>query len=148
MRPLADLSHAELEELYAGPLGHAPVGVHDGSFSASSPGAAPTAAIRVAHTLLFRWPRWGVDLDTLRWWFFDRRCLIAPFTIERGPSRWRDAEVLQLRYDASRLPRAVRRILYDELKPLPDGRVLGLGGAAGERGVGDHFWFALTPRAG
>ena len=34
-------------------------------------------------------------------------------------------------------------LLYDELKPLPDGSVLGLGGINGERGSGDHFFFLL-----
>jgi hypothetical protein len=49
--------------------------------------------------------------------------------------------VLQLHYDVSRLP--IRRVLYDEIKPLADGTILGLGGIDAGRGEGDHFFFEL-----
>ena len=39
----------------------------------------------------------------------------------------------------------VRGMLYDELKPLADGRVLGLGGINAGAGEGEHFFFELSP---
>jgi hypothetical protein len=135
----------DLEALYAGPLGDgAPCGVHRGAFLGFVDGVA-SRRTRAIDTALFVWPRWGVDLDDRRWWFGSPRVRLAAFTLTRARSRWRDAEVYQLHYDRSRLPRAIRRVLYDELKVLPDGRLIGLGGVDGERGHGDHFWYALTP---
>jgi len=70
------------------------------------------------------------------------RSAAGSFRIDEGPSRWRDTRVLRLHYDRSRLP--IRAILYDELKPLAGGRILGLGGIDAARGEGDHFFFELT----
>ena len=44
-----------------------------------------------------------------------------------------------MHYEASRLPTFVRALLYDEVKPLDDDLLLGLGGVA----QGDLFFFAL-----
>lgn len=105
--------------------------------------AARRLHVRALDALLFRIVRWGLDLDAQRWWFEHPRLAAGHFRVVLGPSRWRDTRVLQLHYDVSRLP--VRGILYDELKPLPDGRILGLGGVDAGRGEGDHFFFELTP---
>ena len=99
--------------------------------------------VRALDTLCFRAVRWGLDLDRQRWWFEHPRLAAGHFRIEEGLSRWRPTRVLRLHYDASRLP--IRGVLYDELKPLPDGSILGLGGVNRERGEGDHFFFDLAP---
>lgn len=99
--------------------------------------------VRALDTLMFRALRWGLDLDDQRWWFEHPRARAARFRVVEGPSRWRDTRVLQLHYDGSRLP--FRGVLYDEVKPLADGRILGLGGIDAPRGEGDHFFFELVP---
>ena len=143
------LDSDELERLFAGPLGEAPLGCQRGHFIrfVDSPGGR-SRFNRAVHTLLFRWPRFGIDFDRDVWWFVDGRLRAGHFRIERGPSRWRDAEVLRLHYEQSRWPAPIRNLLYDELKPLPDGRILGLGGINADRGPGDHFWFELGPLRG
>lgn len=108
-----------------------------------SPGAA-RPLVRALDTVLFRALRWGLDFGSQRWWFEHPRLAAGHFRVVLGPSRWRDTRVWQLHYDASRLP--LRRVLYDEVKPLSDGRVLGLGGVNADRGEGDHFFFDLTKR--
>lgn len=138
---------AELEALYASaPLLPLPRGRFDGRYLAQlqSPGARAWTA-RVIDTVAFGWTPFGVDLDTRRWYFFHPRLKAGHFRVVPGPSRWRDTEALQLHYDVSRTP--LRALLYDELKPLADGRILGLGGVDRERGLGEHFFFLLTPRA-
>jgi len=136
--PLDDLERAFLGEL-------APLrgGIVRGSFLGfvDSPGAR-RAIVRALDTLAFRALRWGLDLDAQRWWFEHPRLAAGSFRIDEGPSRWRDTRVLRLHYDRSRLP--IRAILYDELKPLAGGRILGLGGIDAARGEGDHFFFELT----
>ena len=106
------LAPDEMEELYAGPLGEAPVGVTVGRFIGfldTVGGREPRN--RAVHTLLFRWPPCGVDFERRRWWLVRPRLLVARFTVTAGPSRWRDAEVLRLEYGASRSA-FVRRTLY------------------------------------
>lgn len=101
---------------------------------------------RVAQRLLFRTPPWGIDFDRGRWFFLDRPVLAAGhFALRAGPSRWRDTTALSFDYSLSRLPSPVTRMLYDELKPLSDELILGLGGENRDRGLGDHFWFGLAP---
>ncbi len=126
-----------------GPVGRLGSGLVRGAFLApvASRGAA-RLSVRVIDAMLFRAVRWGLDLDARRWWFESPRLAAGAFRVVEGPSRWRDTRVLQLHYDVSRLP--VRGLLYDELKPLEDGRILGLGGLALDRGEGDHFFFELT----
>ena len=143
---LASLSLPELEELYRGPLGPAPAGDHVGTFLGfldSAGGRDPR--YRALSTVMFRWPRFGVDFHRQLWWFGARRIALGRFRAARGPSQWRDGEVIQVRYEPSRLPRAVKARMYDEVKPLPDGRVLGIGGIVDERGALDLFFFGLSP---
>lgn len=142
----ASIRPTDLEPLYAGPLGPLPTGTLVGRFVdfVDSPGGR-NRLNRAAHTVLFRWPAWGIDFERRLWWVLRPGLRWARFSATRGPSRWRDAEVYRLEYTPSRSA-WMRRTLYDELKPLPDGRVIGIGGVNQERGQGDHFWFEL--RAG
>jgi hypothetical protein len=136
---------AELETRFASSeLAPMPKGLVRGRFLGwiDSRGARRTS-VRVMDTLLFRAVRWGLDLDAQRWWFEHPRLAAGHFRVVTGPSRWRDTRVHQLHYDVSRLP--VSGILYDELKPLSGGRVLGMGGLNAGRGDGDHFFFELEP---
>jgi hypothetical protein len=139
----AGVGQPELEHLYAGPLGPLPTGATVGTFVGflDSPGGR-NVWNRATHTVLFRWPAWGVDFEHRTWWCLRPGMRWARFTATVGPSRWRDAEVFRLEYSESRSS-WIRRTLYDELKPLPDGRVIGIGGVNKDRGRGDHFWFEL-----
>ncbi len=142
---LRGLAHAELEALYLGPLAEPPPsGLYQGAFLGflDNPGARRTHT-RVVDTLLFRWTRFGIDFDRRLWWFVDPRLAAGRFRTSIGPSQWRVTETVRLHYEDSLLPGPVRNLLYDEVKPLPDGRVLGLGGLDAGPGQGDHFWFEL-----
>ncbi len=92
----------------------------------------------------FYWLPFGVDFAARRWFFFDRRLGIARFSAQSGRSRWRDTQTVRLDYASSRLPRPLRNILYDEVKPLSPSLCLGIGGINAPRGRGDHFFFALA----
>jgi hypothetical protein len=91
----------------------------------------------------FEWTPFGVDFDRGRWFFFDPALGAGRFDARPGPSRWRDTQAVGLHYEVSALPGPVRRRLYDEVKPLSERWLLGIGGIAAPRGVGDHFFFAL-----
>ena len=93
----------------------------------------------------FEHAAFGIDFASATWFFFRPWVRIGRFRMERGSSRWRDAEVFKLEYDVSRLPRPVRGLLYDEVKPLSETLCLGLGGINAEAGEGDLFFFALQP---
>lgn len=86
----------------------------------------------------------GIDFDARRWWFLHPRLAVGRFELCQERSRWRDTDALTLRYHPSRLPGPLRDVLYDEVKPLGDDLLLGLGGLNWEVGRGDHFYFALT----
>lgn len=104
----------------------------------------------VSQKLLFEAMPYGVDFSpgAGRWFFFHPRLAAGRFEARVGESRWRPGvEVVQLHYETSRLPRPVRELLYDEVKPLSGELLLGLGGTNAERGEGDHFFFALTLRS-
>ncbi len=91
----------------------------------------------------FEWMPFGVDFDRGLWFFFTSRVALGRFEARVAPSRWRDTDAIGLHYEGSRLPRSIRRHLYDEVKPLDRGRLLGLGGINADRGLGDHFYFVL-----
>jgi len=101
-----------------------------------------------------RWSRWvetlgfekipfGVDFDSRAWFFFDSRLQLGRFQPIVAQSRWRNTRAVTLNYQSSRLPRPIRSILYDEVKPLSATLLLGLAGINADRGAGDHFFFAL-----
>lgn len=139
----ADL--AELERIY---LEHEPLEPARAAFRGhylcpvDSPSARSTRN-RILQ-LGFRLPPFGVDFASQRWFFFSPHLRVGHFREERARSRWRDTETVALHYDVSRLPGPIRRRLYDEVKPLSDRLMLGLGGLNHERGRGDLFFFALS----
>lgn len=138
---------AELERMFALPVpAVAPRGVYVGEFLTyvESPGARKRW-VRAIDDLAFGRTRFGVDFDASAWWFFRPSLLAGHFALSTGRSRWRDTDVLRLRYNRSYLPGFLKHRLYDEVKPFSDGTVLGLGGLNYERGEGDHFFFLLTP---
>lgn len=99
---------------------------------------------RAFYELAFRLSRFGVEFDTQRWSFGLPSLQIAHFEPRLQSSRWRDTQVVALHYQTSRLPGIIRGLLYDEIKPLSDDLILGLGGVNAERDDGDHFFFALS----
>lgn len=92
----------------------------------------------------FALPRFGVDFTSSAWWFHHPLLQVGAFAPSIGPSRWRNAEVVQLHYHPSRLPWPVKPLLYDEVLPLSHDLCLGLGGINRDRGEGDLFFFALA----
>ncbi len=135
---------AELESRFAGLVAAPPLeGLFEGRMLRflDTPSAS-SVYTRVLDTLLFG-PRFGVDFERRLWWFHHPWIATGRFHPSVGPSRWRDAEVVRLEYDVSRLPRPIRGLLYDEVKPLDVDHALGLGGINAPRGQGEHFWFEL-----
>ena len=137
-----------VEELEAA-FGHrdeirVPRGVHRGHFLAwlDNP-SARQKRWRWPQRAGFQWTPFGVDFDRNLWFFFTPAVAMGRFEARVERSRWRGTDAVVLRYERSRLPLAFRRILYDEVKPLDDGLVLGIGGSNAGRGRGDHFFFAL-----
>jgi hypothetical protein len=140
-------SPEQLEALYAEERSFVvPTGAYRGVHLAwlDTPGARHPLA-RSLEKVGFYWVPFGVDFTARQWFFFDRRFGIGRFWAQPGPSRWRETETICLHYDISHLPRAVRGILYDEVKPLSTSLCLGIGGINAPRGRGDHFFFALAP---
>lgn len=140
---------AELEVLYARDR---PVSVPTGSYRGvhlawlDTPGARHPV-IRPLQHLGFRLTPFGIDFTAQRWFFFHPRFGIGRFAAQVGPFLWRDTETVRLHYDPSNLPGPLRRLLYDEVKPLSSSLCLGIGGINAPRGRGDHFFFALDARA-
>ena len=139
---------AELERTYerpaAAPLA-LPRGVWQGEFLCYVDAAgARRAWVQFLDGLAFERTPFGVDFDTRAWWFFRPDLRIGHFEVSTGPSLWRNTETLRLRYQRSYLPGFVKRRLYDEIKPLSDSALLGLGGLNQHRGEGDHFFFLLS----
>lgn len=91
----------------------------------------------------FEWTPFGIDFDRRLWFFFTPGVALGRFEARPGPSRWRDSGAIGLHYEVSGLPMVLRRLLYDEVRPLSERWMLGLGGIQGPPGVGDHFFFAL-----
>ncbi len=142
----SDTNREELERIYReAPLLPLPSGQFFGRYLVplDSEGARKLH-IRLMNLIGFRLTPFGIDFDSRRWFFFHPRLQAGTFAVTAGASRWRETEAQLLRYDSSRLP--IRHVLYDELKPLADGSVLGMGGLNAERGQGDHFFFLLVPR--
>ncbi len=145
---LRSASIAHLESLYTRPAEvTAPRGVFRGHVLARIDHATSRRPLwRWSERLGFEWIPFGVDFDRSLWTFFGPRVALGRFEPRVGPSRWRDTETVRLHYDVSRLPYPIRRVLYDEVKPLSDRWLLGIGGIDAGPGEGDHFWFALERR--
>lgn len=145
MTELDGLSIEELERLYAH---EGAFDVPEGRFVGRVLGrldnrGARRLRWRASQVPMFEWLPFGVDFDRARWFFVSPSVRVGRFDARIERSRWRDTEVVTLRYERSRLPRAITSILYDEVKPLSDELLLGLGGVNAEAGEGDHFFFAL-----
>lgn len=134
-------SLAELERLYAGPAAPAaPSGCYAGTFLARTAGWERCGlALRSAVALGFAALPFSVDFDHRVWGLAGGTVRAGHFELRAGQSRWRRTDTLALHYDTSRLPAFVRRLLYDEVKPLGEDLLLGLGGVTHT----DLFFFAL-----
>ncbi|MCA9519484.1 MAG: hypothetical protein KC609_00860 [Myxococcales bacterium] len=145
LRDLQNRSLDELEQLYRGERrAAAPRGCFRGIFLRHLENRGTRIlANQLIVRLGFEYTPFGVDFDDNRWFFFDRRLLIGHFRPVEQRSRWREADVVALHYEISRLPTLVRDMLYDEVKPLGPDLCLGLGGVNAECGLGDLFFFAL-----
>jgi hypothetical protein len=135
-----------LERIYReAPVGPLPIGNFRGRFLGwlDTPGSKRWH-VRAADWLLFEKPRFGVDFDRRVWWFVKPSLAAGRFEVSHGPSRWRPCDTLRLTYETSRLPAAIRNLLYDEVKPLGADLLLGLGGTNFDTGEGDHFFFSLS----
>jgi hypothetical protein len=140
------LDLAGLERLFReAPVGPLPGGVFRGTHLARLESLERRPLWRTIDRLAFETVPFGIDFDQKRWWFGHRKLAVGHFRTTAAPvhSRWRDTDVIALEYDVSRLPRKIRDVLYDEVKPLSDRLCLGLGGINREVGEGDHFFFAL-----
>lgn len=144
-----DTPLAELERIYREtPLGPPPSGVFRGRvlhwLSPTGPWMRANLALQwVAFGLL----PWGIRFDTAKWFWFCPCFASGRFDATPGPSRWRDTETYRMDYSKACLPSCVRDWLYDEVKPLPDGTCLGIGGVNRDVGTGDCFFYLLTPRS-
>ena len=134
-----------LEELWLRPVAlSTPRGIYRGhSLSRIDHATARRPVWRISQALAFGWAPFGIDFDRRLWFFFGPRLALGRFEPRPGSSRWRDTDAIGLHYEVSGLPRRIRSVLYDEVKPLSEGWMLGIGGINAERGRGDHFYFAL-----
>jgi hypothetical protein len=143
---LERLSLPELEAVYASP---GSPGLPSGRFRGKvlaridNEGARRLRS-RVIEYAGFRLTPFGIDFSARTWFFFGPRLVrMGRFEPQLTHSRWRDAEVVALHYHRSRLPGPVRRLLYDEVRPLSPDLCLGIGGLNDGPGLGDLFFFAL-----
>jgi hypothetical protein len=134
---------SELEQIYAeARMVEVPTGRYRGHHLTWT-ATGRRSAWRPLLTVGFRWTPFGVDFDR-RLWFFWRASLAAGrFDPSPGRSRWRETDVVRLRYHPSALPGFVKGVLYDEVKPLSPALCLGIGGVNAPRGRGEMFFFAL-----
>lgn len=127
---LARMSLQELETLYTGQSpAELPWGRFEGKLLRWH--SAPEARHPVWRPMLaamFQLAPFGVDFDRRCWFFVNQRMRTGRFEVSLGASKWRPTQAFRLRYDASGLPRSVRGLLYDELKPLSEDLCLGIGG--------------------
>ena len=145
-KELVWMSRDEIEGVYRdAPARPAPSGVFRGVhlFRLETRGAR-RLGFRALEGFAFELLPFGIDFVRRAWFFLDRRLAMGRFDTSIGPSRWRPTDTVRLRYDPSRLPQPVMRLLYDEVKPLSDSLCLGLGGVNAAVGEGDHFFFALA----
>ncbi|MGE0550825.1 MAG: hypothetical protein AB7O24_31705 [Kofleriaceae bacterium] len=140
MSESVQLDHAsldQLEALYASaPPAPLPSGVWLGRYLQEHP---MTRGERATARAMFKWTRFGLDLDEHCWWLGRPSFRVGRFQPIAGRSRWRDTDVIRLDYRDTK-PRPLRRVLYDELRPLADGSILGLGGI---NRPAPWFYFAL-----
>ena len=140
------MSLDELESLWLRPVELAPPrGVYRGHVLRRIEHATSRRPLwRWSERIGFEWTPFGIDFDRRLWFFMSTSLAMGRFEARPGPSRWRDTDAMGLHYGASKLPRAIRSVLYDEVKPLSERWMLGIGGINKDRGEGDHFYFALA----
>ena len=137
---LTSRSLPELETLYArAPIAPLAGGVWRGRYLHELP-MSPSE--RLLCRAMFKWRTFGVDLDQCGWWFGRPGRIVGRFETKVGTSRWRETEVVRLDYRRT-TPWPLRRLLYDELKPLSYNAILGLGGVNRSGPRGAWFYFAL-----
>lgn len=143
---LDDLKHCsllELETLYRNqPAGEPPTGRYRGVFLQRLDSAGKRKPLFYV-SFAFAYLPFGIDFDARQWFFYHHQLRAGRFTLQQGPSRWRDTETYQMHYQSSALPGLIKNKLYDEVKPLNRDLLLGLGGVNRDQG-GGHFYFALT----
>ena len=142
-----DLRHASFAELCEvlsdAPCAPWPGGVWRGTWL--MPWPERSRAVTLLNHLIFDVTPYGIDLDRAAWWFVHPRARIARFTASLGPSRFVASDIVRLEYAVSALPRPLRGILYDEVKPLGPELMLGIGAIDRAPGVGERFLFQLQP---
>lgn len=145
LQTLQTATVAELEEIYRTDTpAEVPTGVFRGEvIQRLQTRGAKRLWMRGVMRFGFELPPFGIDFDTRRWFFFHNRLQLGHFRAEQQHSRWRPTDTIALHYDISRLPRPIRGVLYDEVKPLGPDLCLGLGGINREREDGDVFFFSL-----
>jgi len=145
---LKNCSLAQLEELYLQKveISIPKVGNYRGTYlkRLDNPGANGKFNL-ITQWALFDLTPFGLNFfsDYGDWYFFHPSLAMGKFIPRRERSRWRDTETITLDYQTSRLPKPVRSILYDEIRPLSENILLGIGGLNAGQGVGDHFFFAI-----
>ncbi len=142
---LASMSLDDLEALWVKPIEVAPPrGVYRGQVLRRIDHATSRRPLWVwSQRIGFEWIPFGVDFDRRLWFFFTPTIAMGRFETRVNESRWRDTDMVGLHYQGSKLPRFVRRVLYDEVKPLSERWILGIGGIDADRGAGEHFFFSL-----
>jgi hypothetical protein len=143
---IRSLSSEEFEELWLAPAKTEPLcGVYEGHvLGRIDNDGARRPFWEWSQRIAFEWIPFGIDFDRGLWFFFSPRVAMGRFEARSQRSRWRETDAFGLHYETSRFPNVVRDVLYDEVKPLDDRLLMGLGGVNAERGEGDHFYFALT----
>ncbi|MDX2086518.1 MAG: hypothetical protein SFX73_01655 [Kofleriaceae bacterium] len=142
VRDLQQLALPRLEHIWStSPCAPLPGGTWQGTYLCELPMSAPKRFLARA---MFKWRAFGLDLDANKWWFREPRRHVAAFEPVPGPSRWRDADVVQLHYEHTG-PHLLKHQLYDELKPLNDHCILAIGGSNHDALRGTWFFFALSP---
>jgi hypothetical protein len=132
---------SELERLYAAPSTLAiPSGRYEGCFLQRTAGWGHAGLlVRSAVALGFSTLPFGIDFDRRVWRLAGGAVVAGRFELQPAPSRWRPTRTLAMHYEPSRLPTFVRALLYDEVKPIDEDLLLGLGCIA----QSDLFFFAL-----
>ena len=138
---LADMSLSQLEQVWSElPCAPLPTGLWQGAYLAELPMSRPKRFLARA---LFKRRLFGINLDAHKWWFRDASSTLVEFAPRPGNSRWREADVIQLHYERTG-PILFRTMLYDELKPLNENCILGLGGSNHDDARGTWFFFTLS----
>jgi hypothetical protein len=145
MGELRSMSRQQLESLWLRPVElQQPRGIYRGHVLLRIEHATSRRPLwRWSERIGFEWTPFGIDFDRRLWFFHGTSLAMGRFEPRPGPSRWRDTDAIGLHYGVSKLPRIIRSVLYDEVKPLSERCMLGIGGINRGRGEGDHFYFAL-----